>query len=170
MSALTAPQTEALETVLRGLLREHESLIKLASQHRDALRNADAGEISRISSERAAVIARIASLDKQRAEIVCELAKNLDLHGAGVTVRALIAQIGGHAATQLSALAEKLRAIIERARTEQAAIRDATATVAGHLGGVLTQVVRTCSVGQTYTARGKMNAGSALPASIDFKH
>ena len=163
-------QTGPLEAVLRGLLKEHESLLKLASRHRGALRQADAGSISQIAADRQAVIARIASLDAERAEIVGDLAKTLGLHGAGVTVRALIAEIGGQTAMQLGALAEKLRSVIERARTEQAALRDATATVAGHLGGVLSQVVRTCSVGQTYTARGKMETGAAMPASIDFKH
>jgi len=170
MSTQNATQTEALEAVLRGLLKEHESLLKLATLHRDALRKADSSGISRVTADRAGVNARILALDTQRAEIVSAMAKNFGLHGAGVTVRALIAQIGGQAAMQLGALAEKLRQIIERARTEQAALRDATATVAGHLGGVLTQVVRTCSVGQTYTARGKMTAGTAMPASIDFKH
>lgn len=174
MSTATAmpatTKTEQLEAVLRELLKEHEALIKLASRHKEALRRADAQEISRISSERTAVVARIAMHDKKRAEIVGVLAKDLGLNGAGVTVRAIVSLIGGQAATQLGILAEKLRTIIERARTEQAAIRDATATVAGHLGGVLTHVVRTCSVGQTYTAKGKMNAGTAMPASIDFKH
>lgn len=170
MSAVTQQHTERLEEILRGLMAEHETLISLASKHREALRAADAPEMSRVAAQRSAVNARIVELDRQRAELVSELAQTLGMQGAGMTVRALIAAIGGQSAKQLSALAEKLRQLIEKARTEQAALRDATAAVAGHLGGVLTQVVRTCSVGQTYTARGKMAPGTSMPAAMDLRH
>lgn len=170
MSKTNTELTEQLEAVLRGLMQEHETLIELASQHREALRAADAPEISRIAAQRAAVNVRIVELDRQRAQVVTELAQSLNMQGAGLTVRALIAAIGGQSAKQLSTLAEKLRQLIERARTEQAVLRDATATVAGHLGGVLAQVVRTCSVGQTYNARGKLAPGTSMPASMDLRH
>ena len=54
--------------------------------------------------------------------------------------------------------------------SEQSALREATAAFAGHLGGMLAQVVQTCNVAKTYNARGKMAQGIAMSTAVDFRH
>lgn len=170
MSLKTLPQTEALERVLESLAAEHESLIALARGHREALRKADSPAIARIATLRAEANERIVELDRERARLVDEIAKSLGLPSVNLTVRALIARLGGPSAARLSALAQRLRSLIEEARQEQSALREATATLAGHLGGLLAQVAQTCAVARTYTARGRMAQGIALPAAMDIRH
>ena len=170
MSAATSISTESLEHVLEALAGEHETLIELAKIHREALRKADSPAIARIAELRNETNQRIVALDKERARIVSEISKAIGLPSANVTVRALISQIGGPASKRLAALAEKLRQLIENARVEQSALREATAAFAGHLGGMLATVIQTCSVAKTYTARGKMAPGIAMPASMDLRH
>lgn len=170
MSAHAPVQTEPLEHTLEALAQEHETLIELAKQHRQALRKADSPAIVRIAELRNQTNQRIIALDQERARIVSEISKSFGLPSANVTVRALIAQIDGLSAKRLSGLAERLRQLIEMARTEQLALREATAAFAGHLGGMLAQVVQSCSVAKTYNARGKMSPGIAVPASMDLRH
>ena len=59
---------------------------------------------------------------------------------------------------------------IVKVEAAQSALREATAAFAGHLGGMLATVIQTCSVAKTYTARGKMAPGIAMPASMDLRH
>ena len=145
MSAHAPVQTEPLEHTLEALAQEHETLIELAKQHRQALRMADSPAIVRIAELRNQTNQRIIALDQERAKIVSEISKSFGLPSANVTVRALISQIGGPSAKRLSGLA-------------------------GHLGGMLAQVVQSCSVAKTYNARGKMSPGIAVPASMDLRH
>ena len=145
MSAHAPVQTEPLEHTLEALAQEHETLIELAKQHRQALRMADSPAIVRIAELRNQTNQRIIALDQERAKIVSEISKSFGLPSANVTVRALISQIGGPSAKRLSGLAE-------------------------HLGGMLAQVVQSCSVAKTYNARGKMSPGIAVPASMDLRH
>ncbi|MCA9271821.1 MAG: flagellar protein FlgN [Phycisphaerales bacterium] len=166
----TPIQTEPLEHTLVALAKEHETLIELAKQHRQALRKADSPTIARLADLRNQTNQRIIALDKERARIVAEISKAIGLPSANTTIRALIAQIGGPSAKRLSLLAEKLRQLIESARTEQSALREATAAFAGHLGGMLAQVVQTCNVAKTYNARGKMAQGIAMSTAVDFRH
>lgn len=171
MTTTQAPvQTEPLEHTLVALAKEHEKLIELARQHREALRKADSPAIARLADLRNQTNQRIIALDKERARIVAEISKTLGLPSANLTIRSLITQIGGPGAKRLSLLAEKLRQLIESARTEQSALREATAAFAGHLGGMLAQVVQTCNVAKTYNARGKMAQGVAMSTAVDFRH
>lgn len=169
MSAAAVNTTE-LERVLEALAQEHEGLIALAREHREALRRADSPAIVRIAGERSRTNERIVALDRERARTVEEISRALGAPGANQTVRALVSQIGGPSSKRLGALAERLRGLIESARAEQSALREATATFAGHLGGMLAQVVQTCTVARTYTARGKMAPGIAMPAAMDLRH
>lgn len=169
MSA-AAVSTVGLERVLEALAVEHETLITLARQHREALRKADAPTISRIATQRNETNQRIVALDQERARVVAEIALALGLPSANQTVRALVTQIGGPASKRLGALAERLRGLIEAARTEQSALREATSAFAGHLGSMMAQVVQTCTIARTYTARGRMAQGIAMPAAMDLRH
>ncbi len=170
MSVALSVNTESLEHVLEDLASEHETLIELARLHRESLRKADSPAIARIAAQRHQTNQRIVALDQERARIVSEISEAIGLPSANVTVRALISQIGGPASKRLGALAEKLRQLIESARAEQTALREATAAFAGHLGGMLAQVVQNCSVAKTYTAMGKMAPGIAMPAAMDLRH
>lgn len=170
MSVKTLPQTEALERVLESLAAEHESIIALAREHRAALRKADSPAIAAIAGQRAEANTRIAQLDRERAKLVAEMAKELGMPSVNLTVRALIARLGSPSATRVAALAERLRGLIEEARQEQSALREATAAIAGHLGGLLAQVAQSCAVARTYTAHGRMAQGIALPAAMDIRH
>lgn len=167
---VTQAQTDALERVLVGLTEQHALLIELGAHHREALREADAPRLAHIAGQRDAVNQQIVRLDRERAQIVDDIARALGMQGQGVTVRAIAAAIGGPASKKISALALSLRELIERCRREQSVLRDATATVAGHLGGILSQVSRACSASQTYTNRGQMAPGSAMPAAMDIRH
>src|SRR5690606_18691357 len=69
-------QTEPLEHTLEALAQEHETLIELAKQHREALRKADSPAIIRIAELRNQTNQRIIALDQERARIVSEISKS----------------------------------------------------------------------------------------------
>ncbi|HED52945.1 MAG TPA: flagellar protein FlgN [Phycisphaerales bacterium] len=168
MSLTTDVQTEALERVLADLLAEYEQLLELAELHRKALREADAQMIARISSARVGLNARIEALNTERAELVASIAGGIE--PGGTTIRSVLSELGKPASDRISALADRLREVIERARHEHRAIGEATTTFAGHLSGILNHVIQNYRVGQVYTSNGQVASGPAMPAAMDLRH
>ena len=161
---------EALERVLAELLAEYEQLLELAELHRQALRRADAPLIAKISSARTGLNARIESLNAERAELVNAIAGDAAPGNSGTTIRSILTKMSKPASDRLRELADRLREVIERARQEHRAIGEATTVFAGHLGGILNQVIQNYNVGQVYTASGQVASGPALPAAMDLRH
>ncbi|MGP1272255.1 MAG: flagellar export chaperone FlgN [Phycisphaerales bacterium] len=170
----TASLARDLERQLRELLGEHRRLVSLARQHRAALRSADGRAVTSISIERDAVNERIVRLNEQRNTTASAIAEALGLDasngGRRATVRALVESLSEPEASRLAAVADELRAAIESTQREHSVLRDATAAIAGHLGGVLTQVLSAYAPSKTYTARGRVSVSVALVGSLDVRH
>ncbi|MEO1583007.1 MAG: flagellar export chaperone FlgN [Planctomycetota bacterium] len=167
---ITDVHIEALETVLEGLLTQHESLVRLASRHRDALRAADGGAITELSLERDRVNAAIVELNEERVRITRSLTDRLGAGTGAVAMKTLIQAIAPERAGRLSSLAAELRSAVEASRREHSILRDATAMFAGQLEGVLNRAVEMCAPARTYTAAGRMSASVTVPSALDVRH
>lgn len=163
-------QLEALERVLRELLVEHERLVDLAGRHREALRRADGLAVTAISIERDAVNERLVALNDERVRLIGELARALGAEAASVTVRTVIEAAGPGRSARLAGLADELRSAVEATRREHSVLREATAALAGHLGGVLDRAVQLCAPARTYTASGRVSVASTMPGALDVRH
>ncbi|MEM1071769.1 MAG: flagellar export chaperone FlgN [Planctomycetota bacterium] len=166
--------TRELEECLADMLGAHRKLCDLAGSHREALRAADGRAITAMALERDAVNGRITQLSSKRKMIVAELSASLGLatdgpHGE-LTLSTLLERIGPSRSERLAALADELRSAIESSRREHSVLRDATAAVAGHLSGVMTQIVNAASTARTYTAQGRVAVPNGAVATLDMRH
>ncbi|MEM8756442.1 MAG: flagellar export chaperone FlgN [Planctomycetota bacterium] len=162
-----------LEGIIRSLTAAQHELAALAGKHREALRAADGVRITALAFERDMVNARIVTLNRERMEAVGAIATSLGLdarRAATLTVRELLGSVGEPAASSLIAAADELRSALLDTQREHSVLRDATAAVAGQLGGVLTRVLSACSTANTYTAGGQIAVGAAVPGTLDMRH
>jgi hypothetical protein len=158
--------TAEFERVLSDLIAAHERLVELIGRERSALRAADAPGMAALSAEREIIAAEIASLDRRRAEI----ARAIIGRDAGrLRISQVLAAMGSAEASRLSGLSDRLRAIVSEAHRGQAALRDAAASIAGHLAGVMSRVVETCAPARTYTASGRVALGASTPGVLDVR-
>ncbi|MEL6498462.1 MAG: hypothetical protein AAGJ54_01155 [Planctomycetota bacterium] len=167
---ITTKHIDELERILSDLAAEHRQLVGLAHRHRQALRDADGAEITRIALQRDGINGRLVELNEARLSVTAHIAGALGQQASEVTVRSVISMLEGPRSASLGAIADDLKRSIVESRREHSILRGATAAFAGHLGGVLHRAVELCAPARTYTAAGRVAIGSSVPSALDVRH
>lgn len=155
-----------VEDLLTALLAEHRAMLDLAARQRDALRTADTRAMDACLGEQRERLARIAALDEERRRLVESVLHSSK--GGPATLAQLAALAGPTDRDRLLALASDLKRHIERVREELGVIRAASASLMGHVEGIMRQVVQRLSHAQTYGRRGAVEARVSVVSSLDL--
>lgn len=184
MSSPIATQTEALSVVLQQLVAEHEGLLALAGQYRDALARADVQAMESCLEQQSAALFRVQDLELRRQQIVRGFAAS-GAPGASPpsptarlaaltsqplpSISALSSRLVEPARGRVLALAERLREVLNRLHQEHAAIREAAETLGAHMEGVLRQVCRKISHAGTYGPRASIDTRTPVVTALDVR-
>ncbi len=137
-----------LDDLLTDLEREHETLLSLAGEQRNAVMSADARALQRITSETAETLGRIAHTEHTRRSLVT------GVDGTTPTLEQIATTLDPERAESLRERAASLRSLMERIKEEQDAVRVASEALAAHMKGLVEQVSSKLSHAGTYSQRG----------------
>lgn len=155
---------EQLETLLRELVAAHESLLKIAADHRDAIRQADARGMQEAQSRVEAVCRTIAGLDRQRQDLTAAMAPEHPEATLSFLASGLAEPVRGRAVE----LATTLRELIIRVRTEQRRLRSAADAMLSHVRGIVQQIQQQLNHAGTYGRAGRVDAGATVVSGLDM--
>ncbi|MFK7758995.1 MAG: flagellar protein FlgN [Phycisphaerales bacterium] len=153
---------DRLETLLADLEHEHEHLLDLAGQQRDAISRADTKDLSKIVKATAETLGRIANIEQTRRKEI------IRADGSLPTVDQISEQAGEHHAKILRDRSQSLRALMMKLKDEHEAVREASLALSNHMSGLMEQVSAKLSHTGTYGRRGNVNPGRAqVVSSLD---
>lgn len=150
--------------MLRELEREHETLLTLSAEHREAITRADAGALRRCVAAQRQATARIQELDRRRRGIAAGI-----LPGPEQKVAAVADALGEPWGRRVLDAGRSLRAAVERVNAENRVLAAAASSLLGHMNGLIAQVGRSLSHTGTYTRRGSVEAGAQVVSGMDVK-
>lgn len=151
-----------LEPIVLSLIGAHEELIKLLERHRAAISAADARALGEVVHGETEVLTRIESLDRE-----CREAMGHTPGAAAVTITAIAKATPAPEGPRLAESAAYLRALSSRARTLQAAVREASESMAAHINGLMRQVSQRLSHAGTYGAGGRVESKASVVSGLD---
>lgn len=175
----TTPRREAadplaadLGSVLDRLHAEHERLAIIAGARRRAIALADARAMAACIAQENEAVQRIAEIDAEREGIAARAERRFGRPAdAGDEWRPTLSWIASRLPEPqrgaLTSAASRLRALIERLRTDNAALAQAAETLAGHMTGIIRAVEGRLSHSGAYTPRGVVSAGPAVITAMD---
>lgn len=148
-----------VEPVVQTLIGAYEELIGLLEEHRAAISRADTRGLGAAVERERDVLTRIDSLETEfRAAL-----------GEGpATLTSLAQAVGGVEGSRLAESAAYLRALAGRARVLQAAVREASESMATHINGLMRQVAARLSHAGTYGSGGRVESGSPVVSGLDL--
>jgi hypothetical protein len=156
--------TDRLELLLGDLSHEHESLLVLAGEHRDAIAHADAHAISDVIAQTGSVLERIAEIEQDRQTIIAKP------DGSFATIAEILPTLDAEPAERIERSSTKLRALIEQLREEHLAVRKASEALAGHMQGLIKQVSANMSHAGTYGRTGSVDPTKVqVTSSMDIQ-
>ncbi len=155
--------TDRLDGLLTDLANEHETLLVLAGEHREALAHADAPAIGRVIAQTSEVLERIAGIEQDRQSLV------LKPDGSFATIAEILPTLDAQPAKRIGESSAKLRALIGQLKEEHRAVQDASAALAGHMQGLIKQVSAKMSHAGTYGRTGSVNpTRTQVTSSMDL--
>ncbi len=171
MSTTTTPipphqaqiDTDRLDALLVNLSSEHESLLGLAGEHRDAIALADPNAIGRVIAQTGEVLERIATIEQSRQSMITAP------DGHCMTIPELLPTLDREPAERISKSSARLRALIAQLRTEHQAVQEASNALAQHMQGLIQQVSANMSHAGTYGRNGSVDpARTQVTSSMDL--
>lgn len=162
-AALTAaPDPDRLGTLLADLITEHETLLILARDHRDALAHADATRLGDIVAQTGEVLGRIQSVETERQRLVARP------DGTPSTMDELLKVADAADRTRLSDRAAILRDLVRTVQAEHEAVRVASEALASHMRGLMQQVASKLSHAGTYGRAGRVAPVGTIVTGVDI--
>lgn len=159
-------QLNQLESHLRDLLTEHESLLTLVRRKQKAMREADArlvGDCCELENER---VQKIGEIEKTRQVVVAELTAMLAPGAAKpLTVSQIAERLDEPQRGKLLVLQAKLVGVIHDVRQESAVTKAAMERLLSHVNGMVQTIVKTVG-GGTYGRQGEVRATPSLVSSF----
>lgn len=180
-AVVTDPEIAELEQLLQGLLKENEALLALAAVHRAAIARADPGALGECVQRQNEVVTRVTELELRRMALVGRLADRMrslapagsDRVSEGVpdrpTITWLARTLPEPVRARLVALADRLRDLLARLQREHAALREASATLAAHMDGLMRQLAGKLSHAGTYGRRGTVESPVQVISALDLR-
>ncbi|GJM17894.1 MAG: hypothetical protein DHS20C14_01070 [Phycisphaeraceae bacterium] len=151
---------EGLEAILNELVREHESLDGLATEHRAAIASLDAGRLKAAVTSTGDTLQRIARLEDQRALLL-----KLEPPAGGQPIKGqpTVAEVAElmdpPRRARVLDLAARLRELLESIRKRHRAIKRASQTLSSHMEGLAHQIAAELSGTGTYSRAGRVETG-----------
>lgn len=163
---------DELATILRELIAEHETLLALTREHREALSQANLAALNGVITRQNETVQRISTIEHRRAALVAEMTRQ---RAAGtspnqpVTIVALVAHAPELARKGLLTLANTLRDLLNRLHIEHQALRLAAEMLAQHMDGLMRQVYSQLSHAGTYARSGSVDASVRVVSALDVR-
>lgn len=155
---------DKLESLLSDLESEHETLLELAGQQRDAICNADARQLGQIVEQTAATLGRIATIEHSRRQVIAQP------DGSLPTVDQIASNATPHHAQVLAHRSKSLRELMIRLKDEHEAVRQASLALSNHMNGLIEQVSAKLSHSGTYGRTGAVDPGrQQVVSSLDTR-
>lgn len=153
---------DKLESLLSDLESEHETLLDLAGQQRDAICNADARQLGQIVEQTTATLGRIATIEHARRQTIAQP------DGSLPTVDQIASSAAPHHAQVLTRRSRSLRELMTRLKDEHEAVRQASLALSNHMNGLIEQVSAKLSHSGTYGRTGAVDPGrQQVVSSLD---
>jgi hypothetical protein len=163
---------DALERLLRTQLDGYARLLAAIERQREAIRVADPAALEQAALEQESIVRALGQIDHQRVQVISALQKHVEPAAKQTpTLTALLerAAIDDERRTRLLALAADLRDKVAAAKREGGIVRDAAEALCKHMAGIQQTVHSALSRARIYERRGRLNLGSAVPATVDMK-
>ena len=159
-----------VERLLEDLVREHQVLLVLAQQQRDAMRQARGAEVEKLALLQQAALTRVATLESRRNEIVMRLSRGMPAptNGQAMTLRQLCQAAPVAVREKLLALANAALDVMQRVRAEHQALGRAAAALAAHMEGLTRQAAQAMSGTGIYGVSGRVRPGS-MASGFDLR-
>lgn len=161
---------DALESMLRSQLEQHEKLLKLLERKRDAVRHARIDVIGEIISEERTLISRITEIDRAREQIVARLTELLQPGATKPIALADLAEhVEGSAQSRLLGVAAQLREVVTQVQQTSSVVRSAAESLSNHINGVMQAFHAALSRAGVYGRQGQIAGGTQMEHSVDVK-
>lgn len=148
-----AVDVERLDGLLAQLENEHQLLLGLAQEHKAALAHASVDDLKKITMRTSESLMRVARIEQQRQALIARQGEPID------TLDQLLERFGDDDRARISERRIRLRALIERVRDEQLAVKLASENLANHMRGLMKQVGASLSHTGTYSRGGSVDVG-----------
>ncbi len=189
----------ALERVLRGQLDGYTRLLAVIDRQREAIRTANPHALEQAAREQEALVRMLATIDVQATQLLGALQRSVGSGALGfreipvprrvgesdpallqqarveskdaLTLSRLLerAEVDDEQRTRMLTLAADLRDKVQEAKRGGGSVRDAANALARHMAGIQQTVHSALSRARVYERRGRLNLGSAMPATVDLK-
>ncbi len=161
-----------LEALLLGMIGEHEALLQITADHRQALAAADRAAIDASVNEQREAAARLSRLDGQRNAIMRSATaalRGVIPPGVQPTATVIAGACPEPLRSRLIALTARARDVAMEVSARQSAVRSAAETLMAHMQGLIAQVSRAMSPTGTYAHPAAAGMGSAqVSSSLDL--
>ncbi|MBL4590401.1 MAG: flagellar export chaperone FlgN [Phycisphaerales bacterium] len=155
--------TDRLDSLLSDLSGEHETLLILAGEHRDAIAHADPNAIGRVIAQTGEVLERIATIERSRQKMITKP------DGKCMTITEILPTLAPEPAERIEKSSAKLRSLIAQLRIEHRAVQDASTALAQHMQGLIKQVSANMSHAGTYGRNGSVDpVRTQVTSSMDI--
>lgn len=154
----------SLSGPLAALIERYEAFVKALEGHRAAISKADGRGIDTAIAAETELLDELTDLD-----IRCRTALGHGQPGTGGWRLTTLAEaIGGDDGARLAESAAYLKALTSRAGTLQRSIREASASMAAHIDGLVRRVSQRLSHSGTYGAAGVVENRAAVVSGLDM--
>jgi hypothetical protein len=155
-------------TLLEESKALYTALLSQIHARRAAIRLADFARFALLGEEESRCVARLAELDRARAEAARTLAVRV---GAGptATLGDISSRLPADLRARLDALRDGLRALIEEVRRESGVVRQAAEQLSAHMAGILQSVHSALAHANVYSRGGRIAVGANVLSSLDIR-
>ncbi len=175
MSSANAPPNtpihEELHALLQALLERHERLLRLTTEHHEAIRQADPRRCEMVQRHERETLAAIADLEVRRQALIKRAVAEIRPTPKSLARLSELAQCAPESERQsLFDMIARLRTLAGRVQEEQNVVRVVSRVLLAHMEGLMRQVARTLSHAGTYAKTGAVGAGAPIVTSLDIRH
>ncbi len=156
-----------LPGLLDRLIAAHEGWLAALADHKAAIGHADTRAIGAAVERERGFAELVQTLENERRALLGIPASVKT--GQGPTITELARTRGAGERDALLERAGKLKALIEKVRREQSIVREASASVLGHMRGLMAHLASRLSHAGTYGAAGRVEAGPCVVSGLDIR-
>jgi len=158
----------ALESTLAELAAEYDRLERVGADRLSAIRRADMPAMAETIGIESKLAARIAELDRRRAEAARDLGVALGLTDEHTSASTLARRAAGRVGDAVLDAAGQLRAVIDRVQRQNARAQITAQTLAAHMQGVLRAAQGKMNHSGAYGSQGVVAPGPAVVSMLDM--
>lgn len=164
---------DELRALLAEFIAQHETLLRLTTQHHEAIRQADPVGCERVMQGERATLAAIADLESRRQQLVKRAQAELRPLPPSIAKLSDLARCAPAypeaIRTNLVEMAERLKGLVVRVQQEQNVVRVVSRVLLAHMEGLMRQVASSLSHSGTYAKSGAVAAGAPIVTSLDIR-